>query len=135
MTLKIQKLKKASNHKMSENKPSPNMPTDSKTTFRIFKTQKTKLKKDKTAVVICKGKFPIQLRELYMFVDTIGSVYMKNIYPAYSFFEIGYLLNLYIYWSYGRSFCMYYMSYLCPFLVVVEITLAQITVLAIFHFP
>ena len=30
-------LKKASNHKMSENRPSPNMSTDSKTTFEIFK--------------------------------------------------------------------------------------------------
>ncbi len=37
--LKIQKPKKASNHKMSENRPSPNMPTDSKTTFEIFKTR------------------------------------------------------------------------------------------------
>ena len=45
------------------------------------KKKKKRRKKDKTAVVICRGKFPIQLRELYMFVDTIGSVYMKNIYP------------------------------------------------------
>merc|ERR1711984_7248 len=39
--LKSKNPKKASNHKMSENRPSPNMPTDSKTTFGIFKTQKS----------------------------------------------------------------------------------------------
>ena len=36
--------KNASNHKMSENKPLPNIPTDSKTTFGIFKTQKSNSK-------------------------------------------------------------------------------------------
>merc|ERR1712082_155247 len=43
--LKSKNLKKASNHKMSENRPSPNMATDSKTTFGIFKTQKSNSKK------------------------------------------------------------------------------------------
>ena len=33
--------KNASNHKMSENRPLPNIPTDSKTTFEIFKTKKS----------------------------------------------------------------------------------------------
>ena len=42
--LKSKNRKKASNHKMSENRPSPNMPTDSKTTFGIFKTQKSNSK-------------------------------------------------------------------------------------------
>ena len=42
--LKSKNWKKASNHKMSENRPSPNMPTDYKTTFGIFKTQKSNSK-------------------------------------------------------------------------------------------
>merc|ERR1711895_65775 len=42
--LKNQTQKLPSNHKMSENRPFPNMPTDSKTTFGIFKTQKSNSK-------------------------------------------------------------------------------------------
>ena len=42
--LKSKNLKKASNHKMSENRPSPNIPTDSKTTIEIVKSQKSNKK-------------------------------------------------------------------------------------------
>ena len=42
--LKSKNWKKASNHKMSENRPSPNMPTDSKKTFENFQNSKNKLK-------------------------------------------------------------------------------------------
>ena len=91
-------------------------------------------KKDKTAVVICRGNFPIQLRESYMFVDTMGSVYVKNIYSTY-FSEIGYLLNLYIYWSYGRFCCMYVLHVLSrSILSGIRNHISANKVLAIFHF-
>ena len=90
--------------------------------------------KDKTAVVICRGNFPIQLRESYMFVDTMGSVYVKNIYSTY-FSEIGYLLNLYIYWSYGRFCCMYVLHVLSlSILSGIRNHISANKVLAIFHF-
>ena len=90
--------------------------------------------KDKTAVVICRGNFPMQLRESYMFVDTMGSVYVKNIYSTY-FSEIGYLLNLYIYWSYGRFCCMYVLHVLSlSILSGIRNHISANKVLAIFHF-
>ena len=107
--------------------------------YRKRKTGWSSLKRDvyeidPRASTICRGNFPIQLRESYMFVDTMGSVYVKNIYSTY-FSEIGYLLNLYIYWSYGRFCCMYVLHVLSrSILSGIRNHISANKVLAIFHF-
>merc|ERR1712082_503433 len=57
-----------SNQKISENRPPPNMPSDSKTTFEIFKNQKSNSKK--TPLSSKKSKTYIRRPQIKKFYKT-----------------------------------------------------------------